>query len=536
MIKGGLPIRAKEVENIINNTSARFLGEKQNLKLDEIEFFHTRIRALEDLQQVVLQSELSFFNQLDINNGTPAERLKELQQRVDEINKINGKINFDDIYNFLLQDPQVVLTFSQLTAEAINVAFSSINWTFQDAVGITEEEKYIEFLIAQFSSYLGGDNKSYFANIASKGKGDPGKGIRRIFNIGFDSVTGTFSLSMKDNTEIDSRFKNRLIKVLEGYTQSKRIKSQKEFKKLITTKILDYIHSTDTEFATYLSNEISSNYDKYDLNRSLVSLRGFLQEVLTNALLDKLFGGKNISIPTGNIRNIITGAEIPIDAVVNEFHFQIKRYSLEKGKYTIKDKKEAGTFIAKELEINQGEVSTLLLQLFGSYKFNQPFKDETIISTNNPMTVQEYADSIYSKFQPAIYKLDSLFKAYSDKILRIDNTFQSANPLFGTEQLYYQTFFIINGQFVPASAMLQAIIESLHQTTEAQAMEFILDDVQISDNKGKTFEDIIKEHNFDDKRYSKNLESVANAVSLSYHINLDFDNIIALAVKLSYKN
>ena len=86
--------------------------------------------------------------------------------------------------------------------------------------------------------------------------------------------------------------------------------------------------------ANCIRHEIMVNLDRYDLTRSLSSLKGFLQEVWSNAMLSFLFGRPGSSTPTGNIRNLIDNkAEIPVDAVLKNFNFQIKSFNLINGKY-----------------------------------------------------------------------------------------------------------------------------------------------------------------------------------------------------------
>lgn len=519
-IWGGLPANREEVESVINRTSVNF-----SLKNDEgeVTFLDTRKSELIDLRNTLESSEMSFFKDvLKLSSGSPASCLRELKNRIDQLCSINAAFSIESIQQRFLSDPQVISSLDKITTEAVNNALSSITWTFEDQVGITEKDvegdiiQYFSDMI-QTKSASTGRATGYFADLE-------GQGLRRILKI--ERITDEneyFHIEIKAGERVSTDLKQKLLEVIRKYTKTKQAETKGEFQLLVRNKFNDLLQeagSGNNILVQCLSYEINKNVENYDLNRSLSSLKGFLEEVWVNAVVSAVCGGPGQTLPTGNIRQLVgSRSEIPVDMVLRGYNFQIKSYTLRGGQYeTLEKGKMIGDFIQNRAQMSGSE---LLIQFFGTYQFNQPFKG----SEWNQESVQRYANEVYSNFDVSPGTWEPIFNSYVDRIIRIDNVFQGDREPFMNEQLYYNTFFMINSDPVPASVMVQCIIDSMEEQQDKDLIRLSVEDISSPDSGGTTFEQIVAGGKRN-KRYSGSTISVANLIKISYKITYNFDEII----------
>ena len=127
--------------------------------------------------------------------------------------------------------------------------------------------------------------------------------------------------------------------------------------------------------------------------------------------------------------------------------------------------------------------------------------------------------------------LEEIFNSYTDRIIRLDSTFRSNQlPIFKQEKLYYNTFFIINDRIIPASTLVQCIIDSMDQQRDNHLIRFLLNKISNAQPGVNTFESIIMEDpDARKKRYSGSALNVANLIKISYKIQFNFDRILDMA-------
>ena len=316
-----LPTTAAEVKDILDRSSA--IGTiPDNTDLSKISVFNTQINALKNLYNITYNQAISFFNSISIKEGSLGERLKTLQNRLTEIEQA-ARINYNQLFKAVMSDPKIVSTLDKINTEGVNTALQSVEWNLGDLTGKDEDQVY-DLIIEQFSQMIQAEDKKsgYFANLS-------GKGLRRILEIQFDETTNIINIKFKDDQKISAELKNKLINVITQYTRTKMITSKDLFKKLVTDSLLNFLSTKSSLLASCIRHEIYVNYDKYDLSRNFSSLRGFLQEVWVNALVSTVMGRAGSSVPTGNIRTAVTNGEIPIDMVLREANFQIKKFTLD---------------------------------------------------------------------------------------------------------------------------------------------------------------------------------------------------------------
>lgn len=530
-----LPTTAAEVKGILDRSSA--IGTiKDNTDLSKISVFNTQINALKNLYNITYNQAISFFNSISIKEGSLGERLKTLQNRLTEIEQA-ARINYNQLFKAVMSNPKIISTLDKIDTESVDNALQSVEWDLGDLTGKDEEQVY-DLIIDQFSQMIQAEDKKsgYFANLS-------GKGLRRILEIKFDETTNIINIKFKDGQKISSELKNKLVNVITQYTHTKMVTSKDSFKKLVTDALLNCISTKSSLLASCIRHEVYVNYDKYDLSRSFSSLRGFIQEVWVNALVSAVSGRAGSSTPTGNIRTAVTNGEIPIDMVLREAKFQIKKFTLDQdGNYQITPSPvRAGNFIT---DYAPDSLSKLLIELFGSYQFNQPFSSEVKISPNNAMTVSEYSSDVYSKFDEIITEenMSQVFQSSMDKIMRIDKVFSGDTGfLFAKEQMYFNTFFFVNDMIIPACTMIKSIIKSIEDTELKRMLNFTMTNISSPVQNEGTLEAVILSdptENWSKKRYAGSAQSIANSISLSYKVDINFTDLfndaLATAQRMEY--
>ena len=556
MIWGGLVHDAESVQDIINQTSSIYIGEDGK----NTEFMDTRIQALEDLKAALLVSEQNFFFKLGYDNEHPKKNFQLFQKKLAQINKSNAAFKINNIESYFLEDPSIVSLLDTITSRAVGNALNKIDWTVKDFTGMETDDIIMSYFIKTFSDIIKTRGESgrfinYFVDssdttkINNKGEEEIFKrGLRRILKITRQPTTkNIFNIDIQEDAYIDSKTKNKLLEVIRGVTGVEAAKSTSEFRQLIIERFLNYVrtYADASGFSSFLEYELTKNIQSYDLYRNFSSLKGFLQEIWSNALLSYLFNSPGTSVPTGNIKNLLDGGhEIPVDAVLDLFNFQIKSWDLKDGKYEIRDtSKEIATFINNRAEIS---TSDALILFFATFQFNQPFTMSESVKwakNNADMSIEDYENKIYSQFNSfftdtGANSLQKVFQSHIDKIIRIDNVFKGdVGKLFEDKALYYNTFFIINDQFIPGSAMVQAIIDSLRTKKDSDILRFSITGVKNQPGIN-TLDSIIQRERtlaekgkniYKETRYYGDVEKVANLVRLSYTITINFQDILQLA-------
>lgn len=277
----------------------------------------------------------------------------------------------------------------------------------------------------------------------------------------------------------------------------------------------------DAEIKTYILNDLNAVADKYSVNKSANSIKGFLGELAMNAVLYSLT--KIYPQATGAITKICKegkGQEIPIDIILKNFGFQVKNYSeidstVSFGHKSINDSMGLGNFIVGRVHPRE-DIGQVLLELYGSYAYNQvadnPLAEQRFGST------RERLESIANDSEP----MKKLFDQHIDNILKISDTFAANSKFFAKERIYYNTFFIINRRFVPSSRILQTLINKLRKTQNSEAI-----------SSSYTFSLSLAEKGYAypyQKQSNLSALDYANKSKINYSIKLNLDEVLQEAL------
>ena len=262
-----------------------------------------------------------------------------------------------------------------------------------------------------------------------------------------------------DNDLISDSFLKKLNEYLNGP------QGQEKLQKAI---FLDEVREELTKYG--LSNLIpllNKAGNVLDVNQSEASIRGFFGELYALSLLSTLFSEKATQVfSTGTIRKASSGQQIPIDFALQnalgQFHFQVKNYNTAKGSITLKGHMSAPNFLENKMLIT-GQPLDILIEFLASYQYNQPFESDGLkqLYANTEMPVEKYASDVYSQFQNVFSKMRYMFDQYAPNLFKIEDLFKAkSGGLFNEEKQYINNFFIVKNRIVPASEIIQQLIDA----------------------------------------------------------------------------
>ena len=216
---------------------------------------------------------------------------------------------------------------------------------------------------------------------------------------------------------------------------------------------------------------VESTYGVKEITRSYAGLVGYLGEVRAQAILYYFFGDE--AFGTGALKEIATKADISIDMVVKQgldyFGFQVKNYTLAENKATFSSSMSTLNFIQNRLCLT-GTAEEIIGDLFGAYQFNQPFKNDVLKEKykNAEMPVEKYESQIYLPLSNTANSLHDLILSRLGYIMRIGRSFSldrngDLGEIFGDERMYYNSFFLIEKEFIPSSVILREIANQIER-------------------------------------------------------------------------
>lgn len=414
------------------------------------DFYGQAINRLMILKDTLELEEKRFYDSLGLE-GTPDECLAYLQNELDILNKDPGfsmLVNSDTpLFNDMveaasagvdLSKPIIISLKRNQGAEAIaQIAEQYATEVGDDVVGLLQAIRQAEK----------SGNKALTRG--SKGKGFA-KGMHLTGKQGTASKLATFqirrnknSLELEVQPSPDSVLNKKDIERLESVLHATVQTQSAEIRDNLKEKIVKNIQNTR------LRNIVSQEFGKewYDVNSSIASIKGFLGEIHAYSAMKFLFPQSSISA-TGNIRDL-KGQEIPIDLVINDCGFQIKNYRISgKGKSVFQYEGKMGNFIETRIRPEQ-TLKELLMTFFGLYGYypeGSPFIEMALPLLQNNGTIPK------------------IFNAHLDNVMRISDVFSNKagiDKLFGIDQTYYNTFFLIGNNLVPSSEMIQAMIDEI---------------------------------------------------------------------------
>lgn len=281
-------------------------------------------------------------------------------------------------------------------------------------------------------------------------------------------------------------------------------------KTVFVNEVVSELKSRGLGHLVYAARSAANNID---VNQSAAAIRGYFGELYALATLQQLFGNNKV-MHTGSLRKSGSGQQIPIDLVVQQgmrqFNFQVKNYSIKNDKITLSNTISATNLIDNRLMLT-GNVADILTEFFASYQYNQPFTGRLAeYYANTSMPVPVYESQVYSQFQSIFNDISYSFNQSALNLFKISDIFSvDSGGLFTKEAEYFNHFFIIQNRIVPASDIIQQIINGL--TNDRPIVRFNL-------SKTSNSEDTLQAHFFE--QYNPPLNSLAQQVDVRYSITI----------------
>ena len=269
-----------------------------------------------------------------------------------------------------------------------------------------------------------------------------------------------------EGMKLSSGFRRKLEEDLTQLFQKNNPEAGKQIDVFSLTKE-QYRDIVNSLICRYLGlTSIPVNQSQYDLNRSIASTIGYLGEIRATLILQELDPQGRVR-GTGNLRTASKGQEIPIDVVCEANGFQIKNYTLESNEVTFSNRLSSVAWIRDRMQLT-GELSEVLIALFGIYQYNQPITDE---KKGDAKGVDYYRSFLYDRIADGddslLYQLKEVYDSRIPQMLKIADQFSvSGDSFFGRETVYFNSFFWINKHLVPASWILDKIIKGFKPEDE----------------------------------------------------------------------
>lgn len=285
--------------------------------------------------------------------------------------------------------------------------------------------------------------------------------------------------------------------------------------------------------------DLGSVLDRYAFSSNDSQIKGFLGEVYNNAFLYFMADGSSNKkdalsriTPTGTILNT-KGQELVIDTWLRGIGIQVKNYEVNKianKGFNVHDSYDAYYFVRDVLQLDgsANSVGDILLNFFTSFDYNQRYEgltQEQLSSDAYKYFVSTRA-RMHDQMENTNY-LTQTFMPYITKILKIDQRFASEDALFGNMDIYHNTFFNISGKYVPSSAVVQAIIDSIQKNSSSDSMTDLIR-ARFSTKHNLSSEEKWNPSitDTDVNRIYNNRKNYAAATKINYSITLDISRLV----------
>lgn len=569
--KGGLYVTAAEVEDVIS----WLRNVAPSTKSPPMSYYTQQLSNLDSLKNTCEATEHEFFDGFGIGTGTIRQRTKEFQQKVDEYAEKTGISNWigvavNDVVD-RLRPWFNEISFEEISDELKTMFFStdsSSNFNIIDDIvqGKDPDSQILSIIIPFLNKQLLSEANDQREYLQIK------RGLTTYITFALDFENRSVGIVLRENkSNISSPIRSKIKKALKIYNHNHNLnipvseitKSQLSHYSKVEDSFRDdvlnvakeeLLRSVDIINDAILLDELKRAQDPryYSVTQSAASVRGFLGEIANNAILRSLLNDLTGSqvIPTGSLlKNIKGHQEIPVDTVVQlalkRFNIQVKNYTLYDGRVQFSFSNQADNLITGRAAMPiESTVTDVLAQFFGAFHFNQPFTDEIYSPdqiAKGYMSVEQYTEWIYDEFQSpnSYFALSKIFSANIDRIIRLDDVFNvRSNSFFGQRQLYINSFFRINKYYIPASLIIDSIMQTIMRYLDGMKTTYNAVNVtSIKDTWGhnNTLDQIIHDRTrsrtkWQGRELNKTAMDMAAAVKVSYDVNFDIGKIMQEAI------
>lgn len=486
-----------------------------NLSLSSV--LQTRTAELRVLREVVLKSELDFYNSFDRLKGLPP------RQALDTLQMLVGVWNASGVRHMISDSSTNTVLAILSSPEYRRLGVSEIEDVFNDYLNSPEGAYMVDMNLEALKEFL--KNK---LNEALKDANNPalsvsqrtGKGLPTTPYVYFDITQDkNGKLVLKINSNLKGPQKSKIKKAFRLFLEKELANTQQLSEANKNTNMLQKIilqPITNAEVREAVKRELEvGRVGMYNLSREFSVIKGFLGEVYWSALFSFL-GAR--TTPVGDEKDKTTGQSIGIDLVVGAYGFQMKNFNMKNNQGVVQfgsrgGLKQAGTFIQDRAKID-GQLGELLLDLYGAYAYNSDSSLGEFTETRKEL--EEYltkdASQIFTHYIDRIIRLDMQQEPKNISILGAQTTINNKKTLFNS-------FFLIGEKIIPSSAILDEIILALTAPAKTP-ISFQITDLTADASK-ITYP----------KKVDWQSKKMANYTKLAYSINFDTGAVLDEAYK-----
>lgn len=527
-----LPTSAQEVVDLQN----RVFGLHTSWGTDDA-YLTDLIHRLEKLHTILKAQEQEFYRMLAVNS------IEELQHKLEVLNDSNfrGLLNYDTKeFEQLMQIMTLDLT------QNLRIYFDNI----------ADQKDFVRIL--QYNLQEGVENPTFRA-IQRMTHGqiiNQGQFTEFLQNIE-KSIDGQINITI----DLSKRKNQVTFRTTENFQNNelsnrwlKRLKD--DFHVIIenvggagSNRLRNWCKShMPSELQPYFNDQFRHLTERYDLNiTNSNSIKGFLGELYANISLAYLLGKSASVTATGKVRNKLmpNSPEVPIDAlaygkgtdisdpsqIMKLCGFQVKNYNIKdnilslggKNPNSSKDWMRMDNFLKIRLRAEE-DVNNLLEQFFASYQYNQ-----LVLDPGKVDTAAQY-QHVVDRFTNSVDRLTSIFAGYIPNIVNIQAVIQS-DKVFTTAQEYYNTFFIVRDKYIPSSAIIEVLIETLQHIEDLETRTTSILKIQYHNTKKGHYGIGQKEAERlgiwnKDSTTQPSIASLLSQVRIYYQVNFDLETIL----------
>lgn len=527
-----LPTSLMEVKSLLANTE-NLVGMSSWGGQD---YFDVMINRLKSIQQKVYQSECDLFRdqgpfaKLGAEDSYKGVRI--LQEKIDQLNKSNpGFLAMNN--NGAIFESSGGIKHIERLRDAVQEGYQNtsmnivVNQQIKDTLDASDQD--IKRALATII-----DNSVVLTKRTGGYNKEAAKALFESCDLIYNPDSYTITIKNNDSKGSQDLFKKWKPKLEADYGIYLK---KADFKFAAITEAVKAIVGAGSEIWPYVEYQLEHNHDKFDVNPSNGAIIGFLGEVKANALFDYLLNEHGAAVPTGNVRNIASGQEIPVDLIIKSFGFQVKNFVFSKnGTFAFTRRSDKSmlmpNFIQSRLNLSLTDyVGLALLTFFGSYQFNQPSD-----TPEDEYSIGAYRQ-IYSGFRQLIGAnaeadsiIHNIFSSHLDSLLRIIFPIeQTTADFYNSLQISFNTMFIINTKLIPSSAILQALITNLEQIRDHEQHTAVRTQYFISQpvGDGIRWKPPITQEDANDNASVSAIEA-ANYIKVHYRIEFDLNNILSI--------
>lgn len=522
----------KELSSYIIDKEKDDLLKLKDFYLKQEEVFFNKFENIKNYKQL--------FEKIDQWNASGAYRILKSQELIDFIQATVQQVSLVDLQSLLESITNNDMVLSDILIKAFDLdANEELTKIVKGIVG--------EGLVKGIKQTSGGRSTTLGLSINV----DDASGIKEGYTflkgkskgITLFRKKGSNSIEFHFTQDFNSKSRDRFMTAVE--TEAKKQQENFTIDNTERNKVLRQIKEKIAEFINLPLDNINIEPIKsviedfiisskeINLNRSTSVIRGALGEIYWTAFF-RWLGLK--TRPVGfSIQEEKTGAEIPVDIMIESLGAQVKNYTENNGIVSMNthfDRK-----LNQQVDKNPTLANFLGLTGFHYLQVKDPIAFGRLwYSENYNLPQQNFSEDknfskyerVYKRFEPIDRNINTYFKAILDQLLGLNKQIQVENNDVLEENFDpgKPTFFIFEKEFFPTSFLVEQIYNQLDGKVSEELINFTIQDYRID----LTPFEVAPGERYGEHDTSKtvNIREKLSQSRITYHIDVNVNRLAQL--------